>query len=413
MAFFRNDAVNLLNLHYAIHALAMSGGGAFFAAFLLRGGVPAEIVLASIALIVAGRFAIRPLMLVPARRFGLRPLVVAGTMLTALQFPLLAEVHGVGWQLFAWCALSSVGDTLYWTSYHAYFASLGDTHHRGHQLGAREAIAAIAGIIGPLAGGWALATLGPRVAFDVTAVVQMLAAAPLLATPNVGVARQAPGVLAAAFPGVLMFSADGFMAAGFYFVWQIALFVALGESYTVYGSAVALAALVGAAGGLALGRFIDEGHGRRAAWLATCSVVVAVVLRALGLGNSILAVAANAAGALAPTLYVPTLMTAVYNQAKGSPCVLRFHIATEGGWDAGAAAGCLAAAILLWTGAPIAFGVLLSLFGAAAIFALLRHYYGGPGAKPSARRAQPLQPAESGAIHNLDAVAGGGQHADV
>src|SRR4029077_2076552 len=69
------------------------------------------------------------------------------------------------------------------------------------------------------------------------------------ATPNVGVARAQPGLLAAAFPGVLMFAADGFMAAGFYFVWQIALFVALGESYTAYGGAVALAALVGAARG--------------------------------------------------------------------------------------------------------------------------------------------------------------------
>ena len=413
MAFFRNDTVNLLNLHYAIHALAMSGGGAFFTAFLLRGGVPAEIVLASIALIVACRFAIRPLMLVPARRFGLRQLVVAGTVLTALQFPLLAEVHGVGWQLFAWCAFASVGDTLYWTSYHAYFASLGDTHHRGHQLGAREAIAAIVGIIGPLAGGWALATLGPRVAFGVTAVVQMLAAAPLFATPNVGVARRAPGVLAAALPGVLMFSADGFMAAGFYFVWQIALFVALDESYTAYGGAVALAAMVGAAGGLALGRFIDKGHGRRAAWVATGAVVVAVALRALSLGNPILAVAANAAGALAPTLYVPTLMTAVYNQAKGSPCALRFHIATEGGWDADAAAGCLAAAILLWGGAPISLGVLSSLLGAAAIFALLRHYYGAPGAKPLPDTEQPLQPTESGAMRGLHAVDDGRHRADV
>ena len=40
MAFFRNDTVNLLNLHYGIHALAMTGGGAFFAAYLLRAGVP-------------------------------------------------------------------------------------------------------------------------------------------------------------------------------------------------------------------------------------------------------------------------------------------------------------------------------------------------------------------------------------
>ena len=109
MAFFRNDTVNLLNLHYGIHMLAMSGGGAFYEAFLLRAGVPPALVLASIALIVAGRFAIRPLMLMPARRFGLRPLVVAGTMLTALQFPSLAEVHGVGWELFAWCALAILG----------------------------------------------------------------------------------------------------------------------------------------------------------------------------------------------------------------------------------------------------------------------------------------------------------------
>src|ERR1700722_7556263 len=101
MAFFRNDTVNLLNLHYGIHALAVSGGGAFFVAFLLRAGVSASAVLAALALIIAGRFVMRPLMLARARRWGLRPLVIAGTVLTGLQYPLLAEVHGVGWGLLA------------------------------------------------------------------------------------------------------------------------------------------------------------------------------------------------------------------------------------------------------------------------------------------------------------------------
>ena len=41
MAFFRNSTVNLLNLHYGIHALALSGGGAFWGVFLLRAGAPA------------------------------------------------------------------------------------------------------------------------------------------------------------------------------------------------------------------------------------------------------------------------------------------------------------------------------------------------------------------------------------
>jgi MFS transporter, DHA1 family, inner membrane transport protein len=42
MAYFRNNTVNLLNLHYGLHSLALSGSGAFFAVFLLKSGVPAR-----------------------------------------------------------------------------------------------------------------------------------------------------------------------------------------------------------------------------------------------------------------------------------------------------------------------------------------------------------------------------------
>jgi hypothetical protein len=34
VAFLRNSAVNLLNVHYGMHAVAMSGGGAFFTVYL-------------------------------------------------------------------------------------------------------------------------------------------------------------------------------------------------------------------------------------------------------------------------------------------------------------------------------------------------------------------------------------------
>jgi hypothetical protein len=377
VAFFRNDTVNLLNLHYGIHTLALSGGGTFFGAYLLHSGVPAPAVLAALAAILAGRFVIRPFVLLPARRFGLKPLVIAGTVMTGLQYPLLAEVRGIGWELVALCAITSAGDTVYWTCYHAYFASLGDADHRGHQLGAREAIAATVGIIGPLATGWTLTTLGPKVAFDATAVVLLLGALPILGTRNVLVADTAPGAFRAAALGLLMFMADGWIATGFFFVWQMALFLALGESFSAYGGAMALAALVGAVSGLVLGRYIDAGHGGRAAWLAAGSLGLVIALRTVSSTDPILAVVANAAGALVPALYVPTMMTAVYNQAKGSPCALRFHIATEGGWDAGAASACIIVAALLWAGAPIWLGIALSLPGAAAAFALLRGYYGG------------------------------------
>ncbi|WP_374578772.1 MFS transporter, partial [Phenylobacterium sp.] len=335
MAFFRNTTVNLLNLHYGVHALALSGGGAFFAAFLLKAGVPAHGVLTAMAAILMGRFVIRPAILPLGRRFGLKPLVIAGTIVTALQYPILAEVQGVGWPLFLLCAVSSVGDTFYWTAYHAYFASLGDAEHRGHQISVREAASAMVGVAAPLLTGWALVTLGPRFAFGATCVVLMLSAAPLLWTPNVRVAQEAPDALKAAIPGMLLFLADGWTAMGYVFVWQIALFMSLKESFTAFGGAMALAAVVGAVSGLVLGRFIDAGHGRRAVWLA-CGVMAATILaRAWAYRHPATAILANAAGAVVVALYTPTMMTAVYNLSKRSPCPLRFHIAAEGGWDVG------------------------------------------------------------------------------
>lgn len=388
MAYFRNNTVNLLNLHYGIHSLALSGSGAFFGVFLLKSGVPAPGVLASFAFILLGRLVIRPSVLVLARRIGLRPLVIAGTIGTGLQYPLLAEVHGVDSALFALCAVSSVADTFYWTCYHAYFASLGDAEHRGHQIGAREAIAAVVGVIGPLVTGWALTTFGPRIAFNATAVVLVLAALPILWTPNVAVAARVPGVLEAVKAGFFLFAVDGWIAIPYVFVWQIALFLSLGESFSAFGGAMALAAMVGAVSGLLLGRLIDSGHGACAAGIALAVLVVATILRALSYGNAPFAVFANACGALVTCLYVPALGTAVYNQAKRAPCALRFHIAAEAGWDIGGASCGLIAAGLLAAGVPFGACIVLSLFGAGPLFLLLRRFYVEPASAsgPASRR---------------------------
>lgn len=375
MAFFRNYTVNLLNLHYGIHSIALGGGAAFFAVYLLKAGVPVSVVFVSLALILLGRFVIRPFLIGLAVRWGLRVLVVLGTLLTALQYPLLAEVHGVGAVLIALCAVSAVGDTLYWSTYHAYFAALGDDEHRGQQIGMREAIAAVVGTASPLATGWLLVTFGPRVAFGATAVVVALASLPILWTPNVPVARHVDGGFRAALPGTLLFLADGWVAAGYVFVWQIALFLSLGEDLLAYGGALAIAALVGALGGLVLGRHIDGGHGKRVVWYAFGTFAAIIVLRAFATGNPVLALLANALGALGGCLYVPTLMTAVYTQAKRSPCTLRFHVMTEGGWDIGGASGLLTVALLTALGLPIWSGMLLSLAGIAAMAIMLRRYY--------------------------------------
>ncbi len=375
MAFFRNSTVNLLNLHYGIHSIVLTGGGAFFGVYLLKSGVPVPYLLAALAAILGGRFIFRPSLVPLAVRVGMRPLVFAGTVLTALQYPLLARVHGVGWPLFALLLMSAIGDTFYWTSYHAYFAALGDDEHRGHQIGVREAIAAVVGIVSPLVTGWVLVRFGPMAAFGMTCAVLVLAALPFIWTPDVPVARETPGAFRAALPGIRLFLADGWIASGFYFAWQLALFQTLGENFLAYGGALALSAVVGAVAGLFLGRNIDAGHGTRAVWIAGGAFAATILLRAAVPGHPAFAIAANAMGALVVCLYTPTLMTAVYNLAKRAPCPLRFHAATEGAWDIGGASGCLIGAALTSFGVSLSVSILLALIGITASSMLLHRYY--------------------------------------
>src|SRR5262249_29869033 len=110
-------------------------------------------------------------------------------------------------------------------------------------------------------------------------------------------------------------------------------------------------------------------------------------------GDATFAVIANACGALITGLYTPAFGTAVYNQAKRSPCVLRFHIAAEGGWDLGGASAGLIAAALLWLGAPIGVGLLMSLFGALAAFLLMRRYFAATMSHPATAGGVPSRAA--------------------
>jgi hypothetical protein len=52
-----------LNVHYGLHAVAISGRGAFFTVYLLKAGLSMPGVLVSLALILLGRFIVRPVVI--------------------------------------------------------------------------------------------------------------------------------------------------------------------------------------------------------------------------------------------------------------------------------------------------------------------------------------------------------------
>jgi MFS family permease len=375
MAFFQNTKVNLLNMHYAIIAIAHGGAGAFVSAYLLKSGVSLPMVFVALALILLGRFIIRPFVVALAVRIGLRTTVVVGALVTALQFPILAEVDGLGAILVGLCVVSAIGETIYWTSYHAYFAALSDNEHRGQQVGVREAIAGLTGVLSPLLTGLLLVGFGPHAAFGAGAVIMALSIVPLLFAPNIPVARNVKGSFKAALPSIILTISDGWIGASYYFAWQIALFLSLDQSYLAYGGALAIAALVGAIGAMVLGKHIDAGHGKTAVWIACGAVASITVLRAFGVDNAPIAILGNALGALGAFIFVPTVMTVVYTQAKRSPCGLRFNVMMEGGWDIGGASGLLVAALIASLGLPIWVTILTGLFGITTTFLVLPRFY--------------------------------------
>jgi len=357
-----NRDLNRLALHTTLHQLAWYIYAVFSPAFLLRQGLSLAEVFLSFTLIVFLRLVFRNLVMMSVMRIGVRATLVIGTLLYAVQSPLLALVHGPDVMLLVYCAISALAQAFYWTGYQTTFAAVGDAGCRGHQVGWRQILIAIAGIIGPAIGGLVLAKFGAWAAFGTAAVIELGAIAPLLTLADVPVARAAPqGAYPAAKWGALLLATDGWIVTSSVWIWILVMFRALGLHYDAFGGGVAIASLAGALGGFVLGRFIDIGHGRRATWLSAIVLAVSLTIKALCGTDPVVVLTVAALTGLFGGLYVPSLMTVVYNEAKHSPCPFRFQFVAEAGWDIGAATASLLVAGLLATGAPLQPIILLAL----------------------------------------------------
>jgi hypothetical protein len=362
MGWLANADVNRLTLHQTLHNFAFGVSGVFVGAYLLRAGLSPAGVWLVFAAILALRFALRPLVLVAVERLGPRRTLIGGTVLFGAQYPLLAPVHGSGVELAVFVAVAALGNVFYWTCYHAFFAALGDADQRGRQVGLREAASAIANVLGPAAGGVALSTLGPWAAFGAAATFELAAIAPLWRVREPAVARVAPrDAYRAARTGVLLFVCDGWMTCNAWVAWMIIAFAALGARYDAYGGALAAAALAGALAGMVLGHSLDRGQARHAIRVNAALFGVSLLFKTLCGTAPALVIAATIIGTVLTGLYIPSLMTAVYNESQAAPCALRFQIAAEGGWDVGGTLACLVAAALWWTGAPLQAAIALAL----------------------------------------------------
>ena len=344
-------------------------------AFLVRQGVSQPAALAAFAALVMTRFAMRAVVLPLAIRQGLRQVVLLGIGVRALGYVLLGFVHGVDAWMLVYVLASGLGSVMYWTAWHAFNAAIGEGATHGRQVSLQQAATAGVAIIAPILGGLIHDRMSPVAGFALIAVIQLAAAWPLLRVPNARVQPQVTvdaAVIRFARP---LYCAEGLHSGAVNVVWNLALFVSLGEQFGAFGGAMALSGACAAGASLMIGRRIDAGQGRAMVPLAYGCAGLAVLVKAIAWHHPIAAVAATALGAVVSPITQVALLAPLYAMARRSACPLRFAMATEAGWDLGCALACMIAAGALALGASYAWPILTGLIGVATVTLMLARWY--------------------------------------
>jgi MFS family permease len=370
----RSSQFRLLTLHYGAYQLSVALAGGFVGAYLLKLGFALHTALAVYAAVLVARFGMRFLSLQVVSRVGYRGAIAIGATVAACQFVPLMRADEPIWAV-AWLLTVSVAESVYWPVYHSATAVTGDSASRGRELGLRTALGALIGVVGPLAGGLLLQRFGPALDFGFASVLCLLSAAPILAMAPIDagpVPRLAETLRGIDRQGMLAFAADGWMSSGLALAWPMVLFISLGSEFDGFGTANAGAGVLGAVSGLICGRAIDRGRRDRYLVLVTAALALGFALRACATWSPAAALLANATGAVVGGLYAPVLMSVIYDRARRSGAAYRFHFVAEAGWDAGAALGCIAAALVAWSTAVPSFAVLPASLGVWVMYVCVR-----------------------------------------
>jgi MFS transporter, DHA1 family, inner membrane transport protein len=364
--------------HAGLQSFVEASGGLFVVGFLVKQGLTPAFALASFALVLLSRFALRAAVLPLAHRYGLRNVLLIGVLIRAGSYIMLPLVSGLGPMLVAYILVSGLGSVLYWTGYHAYVSAAGDNAAMGRQVSIQQAVNATVGIVAPVAGGFLLGWAGPMAGFAIIAAIQLLAGFPLLGAANPVInpeSRADPDIVRI---GRRIYFAEGLQSGCGNVAWNLALFVTLGQSFENFGGALALAGLGAAAGSLLIGKMIDGGRPQYSLTLAYGLGVIVIGIKALAWAHPLPALVATALGALVAPMLATAMLSPLYAMAQRSQCTLRFNMATEGGWDLGCSTAALVAATILHFGFGYTLPILLALGAIAAIWWGLARWYRQP-----------------------------------
>ncbi len=369
-------ALRWINIHFALRVAGATLATVFEMVYLYELKIP----LPHIFLIFGGiqllRLFARPLIVGLAARLGLKKSIILSTLLYAGNYAILAQVQGISWWLALFVLWSAVNHAMYWTSYHACFAALSAKGTRGEDIGAKEALVALARALAPAASGFAIAYVGFTTSFFLAGSLVILSAIPLFFLPPV------PAVPLVSWRetwrtsdrrGFLVHFGHGWYEAGI-LTWSLIVFLLVAD-YAVAGGLASLVVIFQMIAFLFVGKFIDRGHGYLIAHIAIGLLAVVMLGRAGFVRDIPTTILFDAIYAIANCFYGPALDTILYNAAGDAKNAWGFQVLSETSVDAGYVLSWTFGAIVTYFGLGLQWMLVWSLGGMLIMLFVFRNYY--------------------------------------
>ena len=373
--FFRNKAINLINIHAAFVQLAVNLAEIFSAIYLYQLGIPLYQVFLIWTTLFLVRLCVRPFALFLVQKIGLKKSVLFGSFFFMGYYLLLGKVGGLDCWLVLFIFYAAWADCFYWLPYHAYYAALGDYGDRGKQLGVREALIKLFSMLGPLSGGILINTFGFMSAFVVAAFCMFLAGILIFFSPEVKIAKKYSFKKAwQENSGFWVFVGDSWLYNAHEYTWNLILFMMLGNVAQV-GVLLSLAVFFQVTVFLFLGNGIDNGAGKKIYRTGIFLMILTILGRAIFVDTVKEVIFFDLIFALAMCFYSPSLNTALYNSSKKSKNVLWFQFFVETGWDVGSTIALGFAALITYLNFNPRLILFFSLGSFLILNTVLRRYY--------------------------------------
>ena len=314
--FFENHDVRDLAFSFFLRGLALSVVMVFGAIFLYDLGAPLPLIFGYFLAMYGLDF----LLSVPsswiASRVGFKHLILFAQVPTIAQVIWLSQLQTAGPHVLLIGALGGVALSTYWTAHHGIMAARSDEDHRTGESALLDVMSKLAGVIGPIVGGFAIAAFGFTAVFGAASVLLAASALLLLRTPEVraeepvSVQHLTDGIRTRDFLASLGL---GFDVGANALVWPLLLYVSLLGAAGV-GLASGFAFAAGVVASLLVTAF---GDGRERLMLVSASIVsiVSWVLRGL-LQRPLLFISEPLYGASKPLMIAPFLGR-LYEDSQG------------------------------------------------------------------------------------------------